>query len=111
METNFENIEHAHSAIARERVLTDLRTLARDAEDLLKATANDASDKAREARSRLSAALERARATCSDLQAQTFASAKAAAQKADSVIRAHPYESIGAAFGIGLLIGALVARK
>jgi ElaB/YqjD/DUF883 family membrane-anchored ribosome-binding protein len=27
------------------------------------------------------------------------------------VIRAHPYESMGIAFGVGLLIGVLVARK
>jgi ElaB/YqjD/DUF883 family membrane-anchored ribosome-binding protein len=27
------------------------------------------------------------------------------------VIRDHPYESIGVAFGLGLLIGVLVARK
>jgi len=27
------------------------------------------------------------------------------------VIRTHPYESIGVAFGIGLLIGVLVTRK
>jgi ElaB/YqjD/DUF883 family membrane-anchored ribosome-binding protein len=34
-----------------------------------------------------------------------------AAKKADTVIRAHPYESLGVAFGIGMLIGVLVGRK
>ena len=32
-------------------------------------------------------------------------------KKADTVIRDHPYESIGIAFGLGLLIGVLVRRK
>jgi ElaB/YqjD/DUF883 family membrane-anchored ribosome-binding protein len=45
------------------------------------------------------------------LQSQTVATAKAAAKKADVVIRDHPYESIGVAFGVGLLIGVLVARR
>jgi ElaB/YqjD/DUF883 family membrane-anchored ribosome-binding protein len=97
--------------MARERVLRDLKTLARDAEDLLKATAGDLGEKAREARARLAGALERAKATCAELQEQTIASAKAAAKEADTVIREHPYEAIGMAFGLGLLIGVLAARK
>ena len=111
METHFESLGQAHSTIARERVLQDFKTLARDAEDLLKATAGDVSDKAKEARARLAGALERARATCEQVQEETVASVKAAAKNADTVIREHPYESIGVAFGVGLLIGVLVARR
>jgi ElaB/YqjD/DUF883 family membrane-anchored ribosome-binding protein len=111
METNYEAIEKAHSAIAHERVMADLQTLTRDAEDLLKATTGDVSEKAKEARSRVAAALERAKTTCVHLQEQTVATAKAAARKADTAIRDHPYESIGVAFGVGLLIGVLVTRK
>jgi len=111
METHFANLEQAQGLIARERVLNDLRTLARDAGDLLKATAGDVGEKGKELRARLAGALERAKATCTELQEQTLASAKEAARKTDIVIRDHPYESIGIAFGIGLLIGVLVARK
>ncbi len=111
METYFENLEQAHSLIARERVLGDLKTLARDAEDLLKATAGDVTETAKELRARLAGTLDRAKATCSAMQDQTIASAKAAAKKADTVIRDHPYESIGVAFGLGVLIGVLVIRR
>ena len=107
METNYEALQSAHSALARERVVADLQTLTRDAEDLLKATAHDVSEKVREARLRLGAAVERAKDTCVHLQAQTAAVAK----KADTVIREHPYESIGIAFGLGVLIGVLLTRK
>jgi ElaB/YqjD/DUF883 family membrane-anchored ribosome-binding protein len=111
METHFENLVQAHSVMARERVLRDLKTLARDAEDLLKATAGDLSKKTKGARALLAGALERAKATCAELQEQTIASGKAAAKRADTVIRDNPYESIGIAFGIGLLVGVLVTRK
>jgi len=111
METHFENMEHAHGNLARERVVADLKSLVRDSEDLLKATAGDVSEKAKEVRARVTSALERAKETCESLQAQTAATARAAARKADTVIRTHPYESIGAAFGVGLLIGVLVTRK
>ena len=33
------------------------------------------------------------------------------AKATDKVIREHPYQSIGVAFGIGVLIGVLVTRK
>ena len=111
METHFANIENAHSSLARERVLEDLRVLVRDSETLLRATAGDVTEKAKEARARLWAALERAKSTCDDLQRQAIAAAKAAAQKADVVIREHPYQSVGVAFGVGVLIGVLVGRK
>jgi ElaB/YqjD/DUF883 family membrane-anchored ribosome-binding protein len=111
METHFENLVQAHSLMARERVLRDLKTLAHDAEDLLKATAGDLSEKTKAARARLASALELAKETGADLQELTIASAKAAAKRADTVIRDHPYESIGVAFGIGVLVGVLVTRK
>jgi ElaB/YqjD/DUF883 family membrane-anchored ribosome-binding protein len=111
METNFESMEKAHSIIARERVLRDLKTLARAAESLMKVTAGDLSESAKEARARLGEALESAMATCNELQAQVMESAKAATGHADRVIRSNPYESIGIASCIGLLIGVLVVRR
>ena len=111
METHFENMEHAHGALARERVVAELKSLVRDSKDLLKATAGDVSEKAKEARSRVTAAVERAKATCEEMQEQTAATARAAAKSADTAIREHPHESLGVAFCIGLLIGVLITRK
>ncbi len=92
--------------MSTERLANDLKTIARDAEDLIKATAGEVSEKAKEARSRLMVALESAKDRCEELQEKAVAGAKAT----DRVIRDHPYESIGIAFGVGLLIGVLVAR-
>ena len=107
METVFENIENSHGHAPRDRVKEDLRNLVKDAEALLNVTADDMSDKAKEARTRLGEALERAKATCRRLEEKTVATAKAT----DKVIRDHPYETIGLAFGVGLLVGVLVIRK
>jgi ElaB/YqjD/DUF883 family membrane-anchored ribosome-binding protein len=92
---------------ANERLSGDLKNVVRDAEDLLKATAGHAGEKVTEVRHRLSAALESAKETCHRIQDKTVEAAKAT----DKVIRAHPYESIGVAFGVGLLIGVLVTRR
>jgi ElaB/YqjD/DUF883 family membrane-anchored ribosome-binding protein len=90
-----------------EKLMTDLKVLARDAEELLKATAGDAGGKFADLRSRLSSALESAKATCHRLEEKAIAGAKAT----DRTIREHPYESLGTAFGVGLLIGVLVGRR
>jgi ElaB/YqjD/DUF883 family membrane-anchored ribosome-binding protein len=92
---------------ANQRLASDLRLVMRDAEDLLKATAGEAGEKVKEVRGRLTSALESARATCANLQDKTVQAARAT----DHVIREHPYESIGIAFGAGLLIGVLVGRR
>jgi ElaB/YqjD/DUF883 family membrane-anchored ribosome-binding protein len=92
---------------ANERLATDLKSVVHDAEDLLKATAGEAGEKVKEVRGRLSSALESAKATCEKLQDQTVRAAKVT----DQAIREHPYESIGIAFGVGLLIGVLVGRR
>lgn len=90
-----------------DKLVKDLKTLTRDAEDLVEATAGEVSDRAREARRRLADALDNARATCENVQEKAVAGAKAT----DKVIRDHPYQALGIAFGVGLLIGVLVNRK
>ncbi|HMP82815.1 MAG TPA: DUF883 family protein [Verrucomicrobiota bacterium] len=90
-----------------QKVVSDLKTLSRDAEDLVKATAGHAGEKVSELRAKLSTAVESAKATCHRLEEKAIAGAKVA----DKTIREHPYESIGVAFGLGLLIGVLVGRR
>jgi ElaB/YqjD/DUF883 family membrane-anchored ribosome-binding protein len=111
VETNFEQMKYARSLIARERVCGDVKMLARDAQGLLKATAGDVSNKSKEFRARVTRTLERAWATCGELRNQTAVTAKAALKKTDDTLRAHPYESIGLAFGAGLLFGIQSKRR
>jgi len=111
METHFPEMENNPGRAARERVMADLQTLATDAEALLRATAGDASAKTTEARTRLNTTVEKVRATCAEWQERGVESARAAAQKADDTIRAHPYESIAVAFGVGVLLGVVMQRK
>jgi ElaB/YqjD/DUF883 family membrane-anchored ribosome-binding protein len=91
----------------RERVVADLKALMSDAEELLKATAGDLSEKAREARTKLNSAIARARESARPWEAKATAGVKAT----DQMIRKHPYESLGVAFGIGVLLGVLLNRR
>lgn len=91
----------------KDKLVADLKTLARDAEDLIKATASDLSDKTKEARARLNVALEKARQSAHKWEEKAAAGAKAT----DAIIRRHPYESMGIAFGLGVLLGVLINRR
>jgi ElaB/YqjD/DUF883 family membrane-anchored ribosome-binding protein len=90
-----------------QKLLQDLRQVVHDGEEVLRAGAGELGEKGAAARAKLSAALASAKETAKRLQEKTIAGAKAT----DKVIREHPYQSIGIAFGIGLLIGVLVNRK
>lgn len=93
--------------ITTKKMLRDLKTVVRDGEELVKATAGELGEKTRVAREKLASALEAAKETCACLEEKAVAGAKAT----DKAIREHPYESIGIAFGIGLLLGVLVNRR
>jgi len=90
-----------------DKLITDLKRLVTDSEELLHATKDAVGDKAQEVRERLTDALDTAKRTCRRLEEKALEGAKAA----DRTIRDHPYQSIGVAFGVGLLIGVLVTRK
>jgi ElaB/YqjD/DUF883 family membrane-anchored ribosome-binding protein len=90
-----------------DRLVTDLKRIVIDSEALLHATKDAVGDKAQQVRERLTDALESAKRTCHRLEEKAVEGAKAA----DKTIRDHPYQSIGVAFGVGLLIGVLVTRK
>ena len=95
------------SDINTDRLVSDLKTVTKDAEELLKTVSGEEGNGSNDMRMRLSSAIDSAKATYRRLEEKAVAGAKAT----DKVIRDHPYESLGVAFGLGLLVGVLVTRK
>jgi ElaB/YqjD/DUF883 family membrane-anchored ribosome-binding protein len=96
---------HVHAA--REKLTADLRNVVHDTEELLREVGDGLTDKGKEARARLMSNVQTAKATCHDLQDKTVVVARAA----DEYVHENPYKSAGVAFGIGMLMGVLIARK
>jgi ElaB/YqjD/DUF883 family membrane-anchored ribosome-binding protein len=90
-----------------DRLVSDIKTVVNDAEGVLKELAEQTGDKAAAVRARLNVAVQNARQTCDRLQEK----AKEGIETADETIREHPYQSIGVALGVGLLLGFLIGRK
>ena len=90
-----------------EKLTSELRAIADQAEDLLEAQGKDLTEKTREIRDRLAGALSTTQETLETLETQAAAGIKAA----DRAIRSHPYQSIGIALGLGLIAGLLIKRR
>ena len=88
-------------------VYNDFESLAKDAQDLLAATADVAEVKVSDARKRLSGALDRCKETWDTVQDSAVNGAKVT----DTTIRENPYQAIGVALGVGALVGFLLARR
>ena len=101
----------ALSSTQTEKLMTDLRLVVADAEELLRATAGQAGEGAAEVRTKVEASLARARDGLSQVQDAAVAKAKAAGRQADDYVHDHPWRSIGVATGIGLLVGVLIGRR
>lgn len=83
---------------------TDLKKVIRDSEDVLAAVAGE---KAEALREELKGLIKTAREVC----VQAEEKAKAGLATADKTVRKNPYQAIGVAAAVGLIIGVLVARK
>src|SRR5436190_10175129 len=96
------NMEKQTQAISN-----DMGTLAEDARALIAATGDVAGEKVAEARKRLAAALESGKEIYGRVRDKAVEKAKAV----DETVHEHPYQTMGIAFGVGVLIGVLVTRR
>lgn len=96
---------------ADDRVSHHLRTLADEAEALLRATARAGDEKFEASRERLQSELAHLRTRLAEFEAAAGARVKDAAHRSDQAIHTHPYAAMGAAAVVGLLLGTLLARR
>lgn len=97
--------------VQRERLVTDLKGVIHDAEELMKMTAGDVGAETTELRERVRLRLLNAKDSLQHLQESAIERAKVAGHKADDYVHEHPWTSIGVAAGFGLLIGLLIGRR
>ena len=94
-----------------DRLLNDLNQVVSDAESLLRATADQTSAGASELRARVQSTLDRAKSSIGDFQSAAVDRAKAAGKATDDYVHDNPWQSVGVAAGVGLLIGLLLTSR
>ena len=95
----------------RDKLVQDMRVVIADAEDLLRATANQAGEKIAVARERIQDSLHQAKVKLAEAEALVRERATQAARYTDEYVHENPWRAIGAAAGIGLLLGLLISRR
>ena len=96
---------------ARQQLMSDLKAVVADTEELLKATAGAAGDRVAAARARAEETLRTAKGKLAELDDEVVERAKQTAKAADEYVHEHPWSAIGIAAAAGLLIGVLIARR
>lgn len=99
------------SEVTKEQLISDFKVVVADAEALLKATAGHGGEAVAAARARAEESLAAAKARMSEAQAELVARTKAAAKATDEYVHTHPWQAIGAAAGVGLVVGLLIGRR
>lgn len=99
------------TAISKEKLMQDLQIVIGDAEELLRATASQAGEKAAAAREKIQDSLHRAKVKLAEAEDVMIDQAKQAARATDEYVHDHPWKAVGMAAGIGLIIGLLIGRR
>ena len=101
-----------HTYLAdKDKLMSELRTVITDAEELLRMTADQVGDSAEGIRARMTERLHQATYELNHLQHAAIEQAKAAGHATDEFVHENPWKSVGIAAGVGLVIGLLISRR
>jgi len=96
-------------AVTKDRGIDELKTAG--VGEFAAPTANEAGAQLTAARARAQASLRDAYASLTDAGSELTAQARAVARATDRYVRDRPWHTLGAAAGVGFLIGFLLGRR
>jgi len=98
-------------ATSGEKLVTDLKVVLDDAEEMLQEAARTGGEKGAELREKAMQKLQQMREKLQDTQDVVIERGRAAAHAADDYVHENPWKAIGVAAGAGMLIGLLLNRR
>jgi len=102
---------HEEVQINSENLMSDFKALMADAEDLIKATASQDNGSLGAIRSKALETLNNAKESLSSVEGTVTEKAKVVAERTDEFVHRNPWEAVGVAAGIGLLVGLFIRRR
>jgi ElaB/YqjD/DUF883 family membrane-anchored ribosome-binding protein len=96
--------------VSKEKLVAELHAVVQNAEELLKATADQTGEKVSTARARIQDSLNTARMRLSMAQVAIADKTKQAARATDELVRENPWKAVGVAAAFGFLVGLVVRR-
>ena len=95
----------------KEKLVSDLKVVISDTEELLRATAGAAGEKVGDLRERLAIRLRDTKERIVDLEVALVDKTKAAARATDDFVHEEPWKAVGVAAAVGLALGVLIGRR
>jgi len=95
--------------VARERLVSDVRSVLTDTEEIVQAATSESKEKVASLRPRVDASLQLARTRLREIESAVEARARESARQVDVYAHEHPWQAAGVAAGIGAAVGAVVA--
>lgn len=99
------------STVSKDKLVSDMKIVIADAEEILRATANQAGEKVGELRERITERLRDAKVRLADAEAALVDKTKAAARATDDFVHENPWQAVGVAAAVGLALGVLIGRR
>ncbi|HMV06468.1 MAG TPA: DUF883 family protein [Accumulibacter sp.] len=99
------------STASKQKLVSDMKVVVADAEEILRATAGVAGEKMGDLRERIGERLRDAKIRLADAEAALVDRTKAAARATDDYVHENPWRAVGIAAGIGLLLGVIIGRR
>ena len=96
---------------SRAKLVDEFAAVLAEAEEMLKRAAAESGDKARDLRSQVETKLLRAKLSLQELEGQAVDRAKAAARATDDYVHDNPWQAIGIAAAVGVVVGLLMNRR
>jgi ElaB/YqjD/DUF883 family membrane-anchored ribosome-binding protein len=101
----------SQTPVTVDKLLEDLQAVVSDAEALLKATAHQAGEKVQEVRAKAEQSVQAARERLAELQENAMDQTRELVNEGEEYVRRNPWQSVGIAAGVGLLVGLLIGRR
>jgi ElaB/YqjD/DUF883 family membrane-anchored ribosome-binding protein len=97
--------------VSTDKLVEDLKVVMRDAEALIRATSAQTGEKIQEVRARAEESLRQAQTRLTALEDEALQRARQVADATEEYVRENPWQSLGMAAGVGLLVGLLLSRR
>jgi ElaB/YqjD/DUF883 family membrane-anchored ribosome-binding protein len=104
-------MEKVSDEVTKEQLVADFKRVVTDAEALLKATAKHGGEEFDDVRARAEDSLRVAKARLAEERAALLGRTKDAARATDAYIHENPWQAIGVAASVGLVVGLLTGRR
>jgi ElaB/YqjD/DUF883 family membrane-anchored ribosome-binding protein len=105
------NANSTAADVTKEQLVRDFKVLVADAEALLKATAGQSGEALAAMRAKVGESLAVAKVKMTEAEQAALVKAKAAAEATDHYVHENPWQAVGIAAGVGLVIGLLIGRR